>query len=113
MTATPIVVGDARAFNFDQWDGYVAARNRLLRSLVTNEVPNPMVLTGDIHLAAMAGVRLDYDDPAAPDIANEVVTTSISSRFDPGFIDLFEASLGAAPWARYGNPRRRGYARSP
>lgn len=110
MTATPIVLGDSRAYNFDQWDGYVAARNRLLRSLVANEVPNPMILTGDIHLAAMAGVRLDYDDPDAPNIANEVVTTSISSRFDSALVDIFDQSLAAASWARYGNPRRRGYA---
>ncbi len=110
MTATPIPVGDATFYNYDQWDGYVAARNRLLRSLIDREVRNPMVLSGDIHLAAAGGVRLDYEDPAAPDIANEIVTTSISSRFDEAFIDLFESALAAAPWARYGNPRKRGYA---
>jgi alkaline phosphatase D len=110
MTATPIPIGDATFFNFDQWDGYVAARNRLLRSLVENRVRNPMVLSGDIHLAAAAGVRLDYDDPAAPDIANEVVATSISSRFEEAFIPLFDAAFAAAPWARYGNVRQRGYA---
>ena len=110
MTATPIPVGDDLFFNFDQWDGYVAARNRLLRSLVDNQVHNPMVLSGDIHLAAAGGVRLDYTDPDAPDIANEIVTTSISSRFDDAFIDLFDAAFAAAPWARYGNPRARGYA---
>ena len=110
MTATPIPIGDATFFNFDQWDGYVAARNRLLRSLVDNQVRNPMVLSGDIHLAAAGGVRLDYDDPDAPDIANEVVTTSISSRFQEAFIPLFDAAFAAAPWARYGNVRQRGYA---
>lgn len=110
MTATPIPVGDSTFFNFDQWDGYVAARNRLLRSLVDNQVRNPMVLSGDIHLAAAGGVRLDYTDPDAPDIANEVVATSISSRFEEAFLDLVEAALKAAPWARYGNPRARGYS---
>lgn len=110
MTATPIPVGESTFFNFDQWDGYVAARNRLLRSLVDNQVRNPMVLSGDIHLAAAGGVRLDYTDPDAPDIANEVVATSISSRFEEGFVDLVEAALKAAPWARYGNPRARGYS---
>lgn len=111
MTATPIPAGGTTFYNFDQWDGYVAARNRLLHSLVANQVRNPMVLSGDIHLAATAGVRLDYDDPAAPDIANEVVTTSISSRFDPALLDLAQAALDAAPWARYGNAAQRGYAR--
>jgi alkaline phosphatase D len=110
MTATPIPAGGQEFFNFDQWDGYVAARNRLLHGLVDHRVRNPMVLSGDIHLAAMGGVRLDYDDPDAPDIANEVVTTSISSRFDPALLDLAEAGLAAAPWARYGNAKDRGYA---
>ncbi|QXC62865.1 alkaline phosphatase D family protein [Aquihabitans sp. G128] len=110
MTATPIPVGKTNFFNFDQWDGYVAARNRLLHSLVDRKVRNPMVLSGDIHLAAAGGVRLDYDDPAAPDIANEVVTTSISSRFDDGLLDLFTAALEKASWARYGNAVDRGYA---
>lgn len=110
MTATPIPVGDAFFYNYDQWDGYVAARNRLLRALIDQKVSNPMVLSGDIHLAAAAGVRLDYDDPEAPDIANEVVTTSISSRFQEEFLELFDAAFAAAGWARYGNARQRGYA---
>lgn len=110
MTATPIPVGGSTFYNYDQWDGYVAARNRLLRSLVTNQVRNPMILSGDIHLAAAGAVRFDYTVPDAPDIANEVVTTSISSRFDPALLGLVEAALDATPWARYGNARDRGYA---
>jgi len=110
MTATPIPVGASTFYNFDQWDGYVAARNRLLRSLVTNRVRNPMILSGDIHLAAAGAVRLDYTVPDAPDIANEVVTTSISSRFDPALLSLVQAALAVTPWARYGNARDRGYA---
>lgn len=111
MTATPIPVGDQTFYNFDQWDGYVAARNRLLRSLVANQVRNPMILSGDIHLAAAGSVRVDYDAPDAPDVANEVVATSISSRFDPNLLDIVQGALDAAPWARYGNARDRGYAR--
>lgn len=110
MTATPIPVGDVNIINFDQWDGYVAARNRLLHTLVDEQVSNPMVLSGDIHLAIAAGIRLDYTDPDAPDIANEVVTTSISSRFPDDALELFKGAIAQAPWARYGNPRFRGYA---
>ena len=110
MTAMPLPAGGASFYNFDQWDGYVAARNRLLRSLVTNKVRNPMVLSGDIHLAIAAGVRLDYDDPAAPDVAHEIVTTSISSRFDDEAVTFFEDALAKAEWVRYGNASHRGYA---
>ncbi len=110
MTATPLPVGDAFVYNFDQWDGYVAARNRLLHGLVDHRVRNPMVLSGDIHLAIAAGVRVDYDDPHAPDVANEIVTTSISSRFDDAALELFRTALERAGWARYGNAADRGYA---
>ena len=111
MTAMPVPAGDSTFYNFDQWDGYVAARNRLLHSLVDRKVRNPMVLSGDIHLAAMAGVRVDYDDPDAPNVANEIVTTSISSRFESNLLDLFEAGLKRATWVRYGDGLDRGYAR--
>ena len=110
MTATPIPVGDVFFYNYDQWDGYVAARNRLLQTLLDQEVTNPMILSGDIHLAAAGGVRLDYTDPEAPDIANEVVATSISSRFQDELLDLFDEAFALATWARYGNARARGYS---
>jgi alkaline phosphatase D len=35
--------------NLDQWDGYAAARQRLLGLLATGRVANPVVLAGDIH----------------------------------------------------------------
>ncbi len=110
MTAMPIPFFEYTVYNLDQWDGYVAARERFLTSLVTNDVPNPMVLSGDIHLAAAAAVRLDYSDPAAPDIAQEIVCTSISSRFDPNYLQMFQNAFGRIPWARYGNPIDRGYS---
>ncbi|MCU1496788.1 MAG: phoD [Acidimicrobiales bacterium] len=110
MTATPVPVGPAKFYNFDQWDGYVAGRNRLLENLVAHQVRNPMVLSGDIHLAGAAAVRLDFDDPGADDVAHEIVTTSISSRFDPALLALFQAALDKASWVRYGNAVERGYA---
>jgi alkaline phosphatase D len=110
MAATPLSTGDVAVYNLDQWDGYVAARNRLLRSLVTNRVRNPLVLTGDIHVAGATSVRLDYDDPNAPDIAYEVVCTSISSSVNPAVADLFEGTVAALEWVRHLNSRQRGYS---
>ena len=56
-------------------------------------------------------IRLDVEDPDATDVAHEVVCNSISSRFDPTFLLLVDASVAAAPWVRYANARQRGYAR--
>ena len=38
--------------NVDQWDGYAAARKRLLDFIQSENVDDVVVLTGDIHSAA-------------------------------------------------------------
>ena len=35
--------------SMDTWDGYPVARQRMLDTLASGEVRNPVVLTGDIH----------------------------------------------------------------
>ena len=62
--------------NYDQWDGYPAARARLLDGLAQRQVPNVIVLTGDIHLA---GVTAVVDRASDSPVAVEFVGTSISS----------------------------------
>lgn len=111
MTATPLAVGDAVLYNFDQWDGYVAARDRLLRSLVDHRVRNPMVLSGDIHLGGAAALRVgDYEAPGNPDVAYEIVATSISSGFGEDLLPIFEAAIPKISWVSYANARKRGYS---
>jgi len=111
MTATPLAVGDAVLYNFDQWDGYVAARDRLLRSLVERRVRNPMVLSGDIHLGGAAALRVgDYEAPGNPDVAYEIVATSISSGFGEDLLPIFEAAIPKIRWVSYANARKRGYS---
>ncbi len=111
MTATPLAIGTSVLYNFDQWDGYVAARDRLLRSLVDHRVRNPMVLSGDIHLAGAAALRIgDYEAPGNPDVAYEVVATSISSGFGDDLLPIFEAAIPKISWVSYANARKRGYS---
>ena len=54
--------------NYDQWDGYAPARDRLLAQAAA--VERLVVLTGDIHLAGVG---------VLPGLGVEFVTTSISS----------------------------------
>ena len=111
MTATPLTIGTTVLYNFDQWDGYVAARDRLLRSLVDHQVRNPMVLSGDIHLAGAAALRVgDYEAAGNPDVAYEVVATSISSGFGDDLLPVFEAAIPKITWVSYANARKRGYS---
>jgi alkaline phosphatase D len=73
-----VTLPNGAVLNFDQWDGYPAARQRLL--LQAAQAERAVVLTGDIHLAAVG--RL-------PGVGVEFVTSSISS---PGLVpaDLAE-----------------------
>lgn len=67
--------------NFDQWDGYPAARDRLLRLIAGGPVANLVVLTGDIHFAGIGNI-LAPADAASPErqvLGAEFVSTSISS----------------------------------
>lgn len=77
--------------NYDQWDGYPAARARLFGFLHDQAVPNVVVLTGDIHLAAVAQLR-QGDTASGPVIGAEFVSTSISSAglVDAGFTALLK-----------------------
>jgi alkaline phosphatase D len=64
--------------NYDQWDGYPAERERIVQHLATHEVPNVVVLTGDIHLAAVGQLRAGDRATGTP-VGVEFVATSISS----------------------------------
>jgi alkaline phosphatase D len=91
--------------NLDQWDGYPAARRRLVASL--REARNPVVITGDIHLAGAGVITDDPDDPTTGAVATELVGTSISSSFP--YADLVEQATADLPNVRYLNARQRGY----
>ncbi|TXF11324.1 alkaline phosphatase D family protein [Pelomicrobium methylotrophicum] len=99
--------GDGQAFWTDSWDGYPAARRRLLEALVARRVSNPVVLSGDLHAFGVSDLKLDFDDPRSPPVASEFVTTSISSR---GFSQRrIEEILSDNPHLKLADGRFRGY----
>jgi alkaline phosphatase D len=100
-------VGDTAAGNLDQWDGYAAARRRLVDQL--RDVANPVVITGDIHASGVGIVNEDPDDPASAPLVPELVGTSISSEVPVDLVAVFEATLRAAPAIQYVEAKRRGY----
>jgi alkaline phosphatase D len=73
------LVGEGRSFSMDQWPGYVAERNELMQFLHDRRVPNPVVLTGDIHSNWVNNLRIDDLQDGSPVVATEFVGTSISS----------------------------------
>ena len=102
-----VPLGADEGLNLDQWDGYPAARRRLVDQL--REVDNPVIITGDIHASGVGVVTDDPDDPATPAVVPELVGTSISSTFPAAFVELVETAAAATPSIRYVEPRRRGY----
>lgn len=94
--------------NFDQWDGYPKARQRLLDFIATEPVENVVVISGDIHLGGLGDLATLANDDESPVIATEIVTTSISSapNFPP---EALESSIGDLPLIKYLNAHSRGY----
>jgi alkaline phosphatase D len=101
--------GSEGVFNLDQWDGYVASRNRILNFIKQRRPSNPVVITGDWHSNWVNDLKANFDDPDSETVATEFVGTSISSSC-PWTFDV-EAALSANPWVKYFNGRLRGYVR--
>jgi alkaline phosphatase D len=89
--------------NYDQWDGYVPARDRMLASPPANLV----VVTGDIHLA---GVGLIGEPTGTSPVGIEFVTTAISSianvppELQPvlaGYANVVDAELAKRGYTRH------------
>ncbi|MFK4752876.1 alkaline phosphatase D family protein [Oceanobacter antarcticus] len=81
-------------FNYDQWDGYPAARQRLFDAVSRANVDNWVVLTGDIHSSWALELYQDpfADDPGKP-LGVEFVTPAVTS---PGIESYPQAQLAGA-----------------
>ncbi|RTR26836.1 alkaline phosphatase D family protein [Deinococcus radiophilus] len=104
--------GEGVILNMDGWDGYHAARGRLLGFMAQGQVSNPVVLTGDIHSAWVHDLKADFLRPESATVGTELVTTSISADFPAQFVAPTAGGLKDNPHTRYFNGAQRGYARA-
>jgi alkaline phosphatase D len=103
-----------RPFFGDAWDGYEAARRRLLGHLRDNAIDNVVVLTGDVHSSFANELTEDplvgYDpDTGEGAVAVEFVTPSVTSPglgFDEGTLAIL-APIN--PHTRFIETLRLGY----
>lgn len=79
MARADVRPGQDKAYPMDKWAGYDVARRRLLSFLADRKIPNPVVVTGDIHSNWVNDLQVDFDRPDDPTVATEFVGTSISS----------------------------------
>ena len=96
-------------FNFDMWDGYPAARRRLLRSAL-DAGANLVVLSGDSHNAWAFDLDLE-GTPAGVDFAVQSVTSPGYEFYLPRVSseDVAQAIVRASPQLRWAQTSRRGY----
>jgi alkaline phosphatase D len=102
--------GEDSRYAMDQWPGYLAERRRLLEFMHERTVPNPVILTGDIHSNWVNDLRADDRNAALPVLATEFVGTGISSPpnglTDPARLAELLAENPSLVWHGGGN----GYA---
>jgi alkaline phosphatase D len=107
MTQVDRTPGEGQSFWTDGWDGYPAARARLLRSVAGSGAANPVVIGGDVHTFIAADLKADFNDPAAAVAATEFGSSSITSQ-GPSFKQT-QAWLDENPHLRFASGTRRGY----
>ena len=89
----------------EAWDGYPAARARLLDHIQTSGVANPVVLSGDNHAFWANELKREIDGTT---IATEFVGTSITSYGPP--YEMVAKWLPTNPQVKFFESRKRGYA---
>jgi alkaline phosphatase D len=66
-------------FNTHTWDGYPAARRRLLRAIDEVGARSCVVLSGDAHRCVVSDLRVDFSRPRSPIVATELCGPSLTS----------------------------------
>ena len=90
-------------FSSDGWDGYPAARDRLLAFLSDARISNPVAIGGDSHAFIASELSINPDGPV---IAPVIVGGSLSSTSGAEFDDMVRNS----PQIRFAENQRRGYS---
>jgi alkaline phosphatase D len=101
--------GPGRRAWTDGWDGYPAARKRLLDYIASEKIRNTVVIGGDVHSFNVSQLKLDFDDPGSAVVASEFVGTSITSQAWPQ--ERLNQYLPDNPHTLLADSRYRGYVR--
>src|SRR4029079_12915595 len=111
MAFVELNLRDRTGYSMDQWPGAAHERMSLMQFMADRKVPNPVVLTGDIHSNWANDLRVDDRQPDTPIVAAEFVGTSLTSGGTGSQrCDGLEDCLASSPGVRFGNAER-GYVR--
>ena len=102
---------DRSGFSMDQWPGAAYERLALMKFIADRKVPNPVVITGDIHTNWVNDLRVDDRQADSPVVATEFVGTSISSGGNgQKEVKNLDKLTAANPCVKFHN-QERGYVR--
>lgn len=107
MARVDLKEGPEQTFSMDQWPGYEADRRRVLKYLRDQNVPNTVVLTGDIHSNWANDLLTDFDQLDSKIVASEFVGTSISSGANGSQgLDRAKSLMRENPFVKFYNAER-------
>jgi alkaline phosphatase D len=98
------------AYWADSWNGYPAARDRLVAALLERPTANPVVFSGDIHAFLVNDVQAVATEFDSDVVATELVTSSISSQ-QGSAQEKFDSWRAESPNVRLARGDYRGYLR--
>ncbi|MGG0274404.1 alkaline phosphatase D family protein [Bacillus rhizoplanae] len=102
---------DEESVSMDAWDGYPAARQRIVDFIAENDIKNAVVLTGDVHTNWANEIKVDFHAPDSKNVGVEFVGTSITSNGDGSDVNGNTAQyLKENPHIKFFN-NYRGYVR--
>jgi alkaline phosphatase D len=95
-------------WNLDQWDGYPAARARLLDALGAGD---HVVLTGDVHSSWVSDLRRDFDHDGSERVGTEFVAPGVASEAPPALRAALPVLEHNSPHIRWSEATKRGWVR--
>jgi alkaline phosphatase D len=96
-------------YSMDKWDGYTADRARVFARLKETKAPNPIVLSGDVHMHYGSELKMDFRNPQSETIGAEFTNTSVTSGGDGTDVAaIWEQIRRDNPHVKY-HSARRGY----
>jgi alkaline phosphatase D len=102
------VAGPEWGVGSDDWNGYPAARQRIIEMIMKRKASNPVIIGGDVHAYYTSDVKTDFRDPNSATIASELICTSITSPND--YHESSVATLPDNPHIKFFDGRYRGYS---
>ncbi len=94
----------------DAWDGYPAARTRLLNDVVRSGATNPVFFSGDWHSTFANELKVDFRNRASAPIATEFVTPAITTGGDATpYGPYYAPMVPFNPHIKYYEGDKRGY----